>query len=254
MKLEINHQVVADPVNPDDLARWMRDLPDDDQVIVVLSRGNEMLQAAGAPASGFALNYQDLQRKQSWASKNSALKAPTVIRVFMRFARGEWSWRSEVAWQMPATPPWAKWFDIPPGLAALFIFTPITFVALWFSSRSDAPGTLPFSEAAPRALVGIAMIAGYTQYVDIFFRHIRPRVKNALARALGAQIVESGPEVSLFAEGMAADHWEVTGKAQPGKVVLVWIADGALLIVGLIGPVAAFCIPGFLLAERLGIK
>ena len=150
--------------------------------LVLAKSETEFLQASGTPSRGLALSDQRA-RSPNWARANRAIKLTTLLRVFTAFVRGEARWRGLVAWQTPGKPEWAKWFALPPGLAALLIFAPITLIALWSSAQSDAPGTRPFDESAPRALSGIGLIAGFTQSADLFFRHVRPRLKQIVARA-----------------------------------------------------------------------
>jgi len=253
MKLEINQQVVADSLNPDNLAQFIRALPQEDEATIALWKSDqEMLQAAGVPASGFVVNYQHTREKCDWTSANQALKMQTVLRALTAFARSEPSWKTMFAWNTSVTPRWAKWFDIPPGLAALLIFAPITLIALWYSGQSDAPGTMPFHASAPRALVGVTLIAGYTQWVDVFLRYIRPRAKFALMNFFGVNIVESKPEINILTGTPISELWDVQGTASLGVRAFVLIADMVILLGGFVGPILVTCVPLFLLAERLG--
>ncbi len=251
MRLEINQQTIADPVTAKQIAETIRDLPKRDESIIVLWKNDEeMLQAGGTLADGFQLNYQNTRSKQDLHSTNRALKTQTVIRTMTDFANGNRAWRSAVGWNTPQVPSYAKWFDIPPGLAAFVIFTPITLFFLWKASQSGEPGTMPFADAAPRALIGIGMIAAYTQYVQVFFQHIRPRLKLAAQRAFGVAIREETAS-SDWLGNSTSDQWEVVGSVAIGKRLLVYATDAALLVAGLVGPVAVIGVPAFLIADVL---
>lgn len=255
MKLEINQQTIAEPATPEKIAQVLRALPTEDEAIIVLSKSaDEIIQAGGVPADGFVLNYQNTRTNEDWHSSNRAVKMQTVIRVLTGFARDENSWRRAIKWEgARAAPSWAKWFDIPPGLAALVLFSCIGLPAIAYAIMQGGPGAPQWSDL-PKAFVAIAAIAGYIQYIDLFFRVIRPRIKMMLSTMLGVAIEEEGkPNFSvLFGKTADAEDWMVNQAAGWGARILVFALDAAIMIVGLIGPVAVVCIPLFLILDALG--
>lgn len=255
MKLEINQQMIADPATPEKIVEVLRALPANDEAIIVLSKSaEEVLQAGGVPASGFVLNYQNTRASKDWHSSNRAVKLQTVIRVMASFARDEKSWRSAIRWESArAAPSWAKWFEIPPGLAALVIFSCIGLPVIAYGVMQGGPGAPQWSDL-PKAFVAIAAIAGFIQYVDLFFRVIRPRIKMMLSSMLGVQIEEEGmPKFSvLFGKTADAEDWAVNQAAGWGTRILVFALDAAITMIGIIGPVALVCIPTFLILDALG--
>lgn len=252
MKLEINQQTIADPATPDDIVRAIRALPPNDEAIIVLVQSDaEILQAGGAPSDGFVLNYRNTHTNEDLHSTNRAVKMQTILRVMTSFARGECGWRSAIAWGGDRTPKWAKWFDFPPGLAALVLFSCIGMPVLAYAVMQGGPGAPQWSDL-PKAFVAIAAIAGYIQYIDLFFRVIRPRLKLMLSSMLGVEIAEEGmPKFSvLFGKTADAEDWMVNQTAGLGVRILVYALDAVIMIVGLIGPVAVICILLFLILDR----
>lgn len=255
MKLEINQQTIADPATPEKVAAVLRALPASDEAIIVLSKSaEEFLQAGGVPASGFVLNYQNTRAGEDWHSANHAVKLQTVIRVMTSFAREEKSWRSAIKWEgARVAPSWAKWFEIPPGLAALVIFSCIGLPAIAYGVVQGGPGAPQWSDL-PKAFATIVAIAGFIQYVDLFFRVIRPRLKIMLSSMLGVEIAEEGmPKFSvLFGKTADAEDWTVNQTASWGARILVFALDTVITMLGVIGPVALVCIPMFLILDALG--
>lgn len=255
MKLEINQETIANPATPEKIADALRALPADDEAIIVLSKSaEEFLQAGGVPSDGLVLNYQNARTREDWHSANRAIKMPTVIRVLTSFARNEKSWRSAIKWEGARTVPrWAKWFDVPPGLAALVIFSCLGLPVIAYGVVQGGPGAPQWSDL-PKAFMAIAAIAGFIQYVDLFFRVIRPRLKMMLSSMLSVRIEEEGmPKFSvLFGKTADAEDWTVNQTASWGVRILVYGLDAVITMVGIIGPVALVCIPAFLILNALG--
>lgn len=255
MKLEINQQTMADPATPENIAALLRALPAEDEAIITLWKNeSELLQAGGVTSDGFILNYQNTRTGADWSSANRALKLPTIIRVLTSFAREENDWRRVIQWEgARTTPRWAKWFDIPPGLAALVIFSCLGLPVIAYAMMQGEPGAPQWLDLL-KAFGAIAAIAGYIQYIDLFFRVIRPRIAIMLATMLGVEIAEAGmPKFSvLFGKTADAEDWTVKQTAGLGVRVLVFVLDAAITIIGVIGPVAIICIPAFLILDALG--
>jgi hypothetical protein len=255
MQLEINQQTIADPATPEKIAEVLRALPANEEAMIVLSKSaEELMQAGGVPADGFVLNYQNTRTGEDWHSSNRAVKLQTVIRVMTHFARDERGWRNIIAWRGTSKPPsWAKWVDVPPGLAALVIFSCIGLPVIAYAIMQGGPGAPQWADLF-KAFLAIVAIAGYIQYIDLFFRIIRPRLKMMASSMLGVSIEEEGmPKFSvLFGKTADAEDWTVKQAAGWGTQILVMVLDVTITMLGVIGPVAVICIPLFLIFDALG--
>jgi len=230
----------------------LRALPTEDEAIIVLWKSeSEFLQAGGVPSDGFVLNDQNTRTGADWSSANRALQLPTIIRALTSFAREENAWRHVIKWEgMSRAPGWAKWFDVPPGLAALVIFSCLGLPVIAYAAAQGEPGAPQWSDI-PKAFAVIAAIAGCIQYVDVFFRAIRPRLKIMPSTMLGVEIAEERTPMFniLFGKTADAEDWRVNQPASWGVRILVYVLDAMITMVGAIGPIALISIPLFLIAD-----
>src|SRR5687768_10042633 len=95
-----------------------------------------------------------------------------------------------------------RW-DLPVGLMAFLIFGCFYTVFAAYSLLVPQPGA-PGLRQICIGFVAIAVIAGYMQYLDFFFRRVRP----AIARWLGRQF---GVTVKEEKFGLASGTWETKG-------------------------------------------
>jgi hypothetical protein len=137
--------------------------------------------------------------------------------------------------------PHRRW-DIPVGLAAFLIFGCAYTVFAAYSLLVPQPGAPGLRQICIGG-IAIAVIAGYMQYLDLFFRHIRP----FLARWLGHQFHITVKEETT---GLAGGTWETKG-AGCGLTSFIYLLDIIIILTGVIGPIALLGIPTFLLAELL---
>lgn len=134
-----------------------------------------------------------------------------------------------------------RW-DIPVGLAAFLIFGCAYGVFAAYSLLVPQPGAPGLGQICIGG-VAIAVIAGYMQYLDLFFRHVRPAIARWLGRQFGVNIKE---RMSL----LGGSGWDTKGGSL-GTTLLIYLLDAAILITAVIGPVALIGIPAFILAELL---
>ena len=100
MKLEINGKVITENADADDIKDAIHDLNPDTEALIVLSEGEGVfLQAAGIPAEGYVMEYQNAETSEELRSKNQALKQQVVMRTLTAYVRGNWEWRNTIGWQ-----------------------------------------------------------------------------------------------------------------------------------------------------------
>ena len=137
--------------------------------------------------------------------------------------------------------PYRRW-DFPVGLVAFLIFGCVYGVFAAYSLLVPQPGA-PGLRQICIGFIAIAVIAGYMQYLDLFFRRVRP----FLARWIGRQF---GITVKEDMTGLASGTWQTKGGSL-GVTLFVYLLDVVIVVTGVIGPVAICGIPAFLLAELL---
>src|SRR5690349_3729913 len=100
MKLEVNGKVIAENANADDVKDALHELdPNAEAVIVLSEREGVFLQAAGIPAEGYVMGYQNAETSEELTSKNQALKQAAVTRTLTAYVQGKWEWRTAIGWQ-----------------------------------------------------------------------------------------------------------------------------------------------------------
>jgi hypothetical protein len=138
----------------------------------------------------------------------------------------------------PNRNPHRRW-DFPVGLIAFLIFGCVYGIFAAYSLLVPQPGA-PGLRQICIGFVAIAVIASYIQYLDFFFRRVRPFLAAWLGRQFGVTIKE---RVGLHGGG-----WDTKG-GNLGTTLLIYLIDAAILITAVIGPIALIGIPTFLLAE-----
>lgn len=141
----------------------------------------------------------------------------------------------------PNPNPYRRW-DFPVGLVAFLIFGCVYGVFAAYSLIAPQPGA-PGLRQICIGFIAIAVIAGYMQYLDLFFRRIRPFLAAWLGRQFGITVKEE-------TSGLAGGTWETKG-AGCGLTGFIYLLDFLIILTGVIGPIALFGIPTFLLAELL---
>lgn len=251
MRLEINGRMIADPIDPGAIAPLLRALPPDDEAIIALHAAADgaAMQAGGTPRGGFAAHVRRGDGEQ-WRSKNHRLAPGTVAGLLVSFAAGDRRWRSLVAWEAVGRPRrngWAALGRVPVVAWALLIFG-LPYLAVVIPAVRRGGAGAPGIDSAVAGFATIVALALFLGYLQFFFAVVRPLLLRLAARLIGVGIREGDGGGWLGQAG----GWEAGKDAPLGRSLIVILLDAAILLLGIVGPVAAVAIPLFLLAERFG--
>jgi hypothetical protein len=99
------------------------------------------LQAAGIPAEGYMMGYQNAETSEELTSKNQALKQTAVTRTLTAFVQGKWEWRNTIGWQPTgayATRSISTWAAIRRGMPIYvgLLFFVVAIVPLVMSTKA----------------------------------------------------------------------------------------------------------------------
>lgn len=252
MRLELNGQTVADPVDPATIGPWLRRLPPGDEAIVGLRDDalGAFMEAGGTPGGGFIAQYRHPAGGEALLSKNRQLALSTVATLLASCAAGDRRWRGLVAWEATDPPRrsggWSVLGRVPVAVWALLIFGIPYLAVIIPAARRGGPGAPGVGNAVAGGAT-IVVMAGFIGYLQFFFAVVRPLLMALAGRLLGVGIREgTGGWLS------SAGTWDTGDDAPIAKTLVVFVLDAAILILGIIGPIAAVTIPLFLLAGRYG--
>jgi hypothetical protein len=116
------------------IARVLASLDGGRNILVTLGPSEATyVQASGSVASGFVLDYQDGSLDRHYRSNAEDLSLDRVTQVFHKFARGDDSWRTDVAWQhVPHVEPEIPWYNTWVGYV-LILLAVIAVIWYWRS-------------------------------------------------------------------------------------------------------------------------
>ncbi|MBK7896658.1 MAG: hypothetical protein WAS33_15435 [Candidatus Promineifilaceae bacterium] len=243
MELTINGQKVPSPVTEQTIAQALQARGPQQRLRVVCQGDGQMVMAQGRRDKGFRLVWQDEQADFHFAIPKR-LDEETVLTVMALFALGEVGWETAVTWQS-AEDRYRLW-NLPVGLLAFVIFAVPYAVIMAWNLRQNAPGTPTITEAL-LGFVAIGVIAGYIQYVDLFFRLVRPWLAVWLGAQLGVTVREDIRDWRWIG-GSGPGTWDVSGGSFGHRAFLHFL-DLFILLVGTVGPVAVVSIGLFLLFD-----
>ena len=105
------HDTRFDDPDPATIAKILAGLDGDRHVLATLGDSDlTYLQVAGGVKSGLSLEFQDGSLDQHYRSSVAHLPLDLVTEVFLRYARGDQSWREAVEWvHVPYVPQRVPW-------------------------------------------------------------------------------------------------------------------------------------------------
>ena len=243
MQLTINGQTVPPPLNEQTIAEALQAREPQQKVRIMCQGGGHIVMAQGWRNKGFRLIWQDNQGNFYFAAQKR-LDEATVLTVMALFAEEEVDWHTAVVWQSAQQRYWL--WNLPVGLLAFVIFAvPYTLIMAW-TLHQNAPGT-PTAAQALLGFAAIGAIAGYIQYIDLFFRWVRPWLAAWLGSLLGVAVREDGQDWRWLG-GAGSGTWEAS-EGSFGRRAAVHLLDLFILLIGVVGPVAAVSLGLFLLFD-----
>jgi len=88
------------------------------------------LQATGSASAGFALAHQEGSLDRHYGSRTGSLPLGPVTELFVKYARGDESWRQGVEWErVPYVPAKTPWHSTWVGLIVLLL---VVVALIWF--------------------------------------------------------------------------------------------------------------------------
>lgn len=251
MNLKVNQKVVSKEPGEQAIRQVLAALPADKQARVELRRGTgDVLHVVGRPEKGFRLIWQN-QDGNTQMSRRHDVDVDTAVLTLTLYAQADADWQGLAEWLPPNTyysnnPILNGLAHMPPGLGALLIFGTVFFFFAVYALLTSAPGV--GLQEIFLGFVFIGALAAYIQYIDLFFRVLRPRLAQWLGSRLGVQIDEDMSDGRWFG-GAGAGTWDASG-GSAGNRLLLHVIDLIVLVGGLIGPVAIVSISAFLIFDR----
>jgi hypothetical protein len=241
MRLELNGVLVSDQPDEATFAHALKQMARKDDVLTLLRPPADIIQATGSAARGFALNIYDDARGTNLVSANPALKMATVVAIFVRFLHGE-KWDGDIPWRSGAEKQRKSQRRLPglAGLIALAIFGAAYLAAGVGMWQTQPPGFTWRDYGL--GCIGIAVLAFYIGWLDIFFSILRPRLGDWIGGIFGIHVQES---LNILDAGI----WNVSGGTM-GQRLLVHAIGIVILLIGVMIPIAVPAMMAFLLFAR----
>jgi hypothetical protein len=123
----------ADPDEPT-IAQVLASLDGRHRALATLGRSEfAYVQASGSVDDGFAVEYQEGSLDQRYRSRPAALPLARTTEMFLKYARGDSSWRDGLEWEhIPFALPQTHWSGTWVGFAILL---GLVIAAIWYLRR-----------------------------------------------------------------------------------------------------------------------
>lgn len=99
MQFLIDDQTISDSITESEFAAYLKNIPADQTVTLLLADNETVLQFDGSAASGYRASTTHLASNETIYSTNKALKPITLRRAAIDFINGNIAWRSQFGWE-----------------------------------------------------------------------------------------------------------------------------------------------------------
>lgn len=200
MYLDVDGELIANPVDETILRQTFLTLPKEEEVFIILLESEQIfLQAVLNIDEGMLVEYHNSSQKEHLVYQGDALTTSDLLNLFSLYHRRDPRWRKAISWQvqsheqfenMNLNPISANTAARSKNRPFLFFLGSVAALILgWFAVGQWMSGGIRWSEMVKGVFVALGFV-GYLGWLCFSFTFLRPQVVRKVGVYLGVTIRE----------------------------------------------------------------